>query len=187
MFRKRSLNPLIPLLLLLAISFMNCDGRIRKHRSSAEILTESNLINAFSNQPNFIPKQPVKIETDTILSNGFRIKLDYYSNKNLKKANTEQTNHYNFEAILEVLFNDERINTTIINKHLFKDFESSSFFDKAIMQFVWIDHEASTGNSLYLKTSFRIPETDIFKDYAIIINDQGYIQIEPRQVLPKTV
>ena len=75
MFRNKICNPLIPCLLLLAISFMNCDGRHRKHRSNTEILAESNPLNAFGNQPHFIPNQPVKIETDTILSNGFRVKL----------------------------------------------------------------------------------------------------------------
>lgn len=187
MFKKKYCNPIILLLLLMAISFMNCDGRHRKHKSNVDVLAESNLLNTFSSQLNSVPNQPVTIETDTILSNGFRVKLDYYSKENYIELYSNQTHYFNFEAQLTVLLNNENINNSVINKQLFKDFETTSFWDKAIMQFVWIDHEAASEGSICLNTSFRIPETEIFKDYTIIINDKGVIQIKPRLLLAKTI
>ena len=64
------------------IILISCDGRDRIYKTNAEVLHESNLFNVFSQQIKFIPEQSIEIETDTILSNGFQVKIKYYSVEN---------------------------------------------------------------------------------------------------------
>ncbi|WP_326283541.1 hypothetical protein [Tamlana sp. 2201CG12-4] len=181
-------------LLLVVVTFMACDGRYRKFKTSAEILKASDLLNSFSKQINFIPEQPVKIETDTVLSNGFQVKLNYYSkadfidtNVSQAKNSLVQTQYSNFEAKVEILKNNVTINRSIINKFFFKGFDLSWFMEKSVLQYVWIDYETSTNKKVQLNTSFKIPETENYLDFSISIDDKGLVQIKQKNVLVKTI
>jgi len=55
------------------------------------------------------------------------------------------------------------------------------------MQYVWIDYEASTSNTVYLNTTFRIPATETYRDFIIRIDDQGIIEIKEKNILAKTL
>ena len=73
---------LLILISSLSIALLSCDGRDRTYKSNVEILKSNNLFESFSKQVNFIPNLPVEIFTDTILSNGFQVKINYYSVEN---------------------------------------------------------------------------------------------------------
>jgi hypothetical protein len=172
-------------LFLLSIAIISCDGRDRRHKSNAEVLHENKLLNSFSEKVEFVPKEHVQIITDTILSNGFQVKLNYNSidyNAIIKaKKNTKSKTHYkNFQASIQVLKNGKLINEGLINKQLFQEFGTLSFWDDAIMQFIWIDYDASTENELCLNTSFNIPDTETYKDFILKIDKNGVIQIKEK-------
>ncbi|ULC58116.1 DUF4738 domain-containing protein [Flaviramulus sp. BrNp1-15] len=194
MFKNLHINKLI-VLFLLAIAFISCDGRNRIHKTNAEVLNENNLLDSFSEKLVFIPEQPVQIITDTILSNGFQVKLNYSSLENdiilktIKKENDTITKiHYkNFKAKLEVFKNGKAINKSTIDKNLFQEFENNDFWNKAIMQFIWIDYNTSTKNTLYLNTSFNIPDTDIYRDFILKIDNLGNIYIEEKYPSEKII
>ncbi|OEK08397.1 hypothetical protein A8C32_02800 [Flavivirga aquatica] len=181
--------------LLLATSLISCDGRNRAYKSNQDILRESNLLSAFSEQVKFVPEQHIEINTDTILNNGFEIKIKYNSTKNnivLKTIKTKNDTiikvyYKNFEANLQVFKNGNQINKSIIDKKVFKEFETPSFWANAIMQFIWIDHYASNENMLYLNTSFCLPNTDRCKDFTLEINKQGVIKITEKQLLANSI
>ena len=187
MFKKQHINKLL-FLFLLTIAFVSCDGRDRKHKTNAEVLNENNLLDSFSKKLVFIPEKPIQIITDTILSNGFQVKLNYSSVENdiilktIKKENDTLTKiHYkNFKAKLEVFNNGKAINKSTIDKSLFLEFENNDFWSKAIMQFIWIDYNTSTKNTLHLNTSFNIPDTDIYRDFILKIDNLGNIYIEEK-------
>ena len=187
MFKKQHINKLL-FLFLLTIAFVSCDGRDRKHKTNAEVLNENNLLDSFSEKLVFIPEKPIQIITDTILSNGFQVKLNYSSVENdiilktIKKENDTLTKiHYkNFKAKLEVFKNGKAINKSTIDKSLFLEFENNDFWSKAIMQFIWIDYNTSTKNTLHLNTSFNIPDTDIYRDFILKIDNLGNIYIEEK-------
>lgn len=189
------MKKLVFLILLFIITLISCDGRDRKYKTNAEVLQESNLLKSFSEEINFIPFEPVEIITDTIMSNGFQIKLKYNSLENsfitkLSKSETEEvinTNYKNFEASIFVLKDEKIIFNETINKELFYEFETPTFWSSAIMQFVWIDYETSTKNSINLNTSFCIPETDVCKDFAINIDTYGNIKIEETNLIAKII
>ena len=176
------MNKLI-LIIILVIGFVSCDGRHRAYKTNKEVLMEANLLESFTEALKFIPEQPTQIVTDTVLSNGFEVKINYQSKeddfiiKTIKSKNDTITKwHYkNFEAAFLVSKNNRELSQGIINKDLFKTFENSTFWNEAIMQYVWVDYEASTDKSVHIKTSFHIPNSKTYKDFLILVFDDGKI------------
>ncbi|MCF7569114.1 hypothetical protein L3X37_12170 [Sabulilitoribacter arenilitoris] len=168
------------------IVLVSCDGRDRKHKTNAEILKENKLFESFSEQIQYIPEEQTEIFIDTVLSTGFQIKLHYYSiagDYSTKiKATSDKANKTfyfkNFEAQYSVSKNKSLITQQVISKNLFSAYGSPDFWKKAVMQFVWVDYENSTEDFITLNTSFNIPETDIYKDFRIIVNTLGNIKIQ---------
>ena len=176
-------NNILLLSFLIVACFMNCDGRGRIYKTNANIFTENNQLDTFSEKIKFVPEAKVEIVTDTILNNGFQIKIVYNSIENSSVLKTENnstsTIHYkDFEAKLHVLKNGSTINQSLINKKKFNAFENASFWESAIMQYVWIDYEASTAYKLFFNTSFNIPNTEIYKDFVLMVDASGTIQIK---------
>ena len=176
-------NNILLLSFLIVACFMNCDGRDRIYKTNAHILTENNQLDRFSKEIKFVPEAKVEIVTDTILNNGFQIKIVYNSIENSSVLKTENnstsTIHYkDFEAKLHVLKNGSTINQSLVNKELFHAFENTPFWESAIMQYIWIDYEASTTHKLFLNTSFNIPNTETYKDFVLMIDSSGTIQIK---------
>ncbi|WP_242205835.1 DUF4738 domain-containing protein [Aestuariivivens insulae] len=176
----------IPIILFFTITtLMNCDGRDRAYKSNAEILKQHNLLKDFSRKIEYTPNSYTEIYTDTILNNKFRIKLKYYSLaqdsviKNTLKNGIDITHHYNnFEAKLNISNEGTTILNTTINKSFFKNFVHDAFWKEAIMQSLWIDYESEAKNSININVSFCIPESFICKDYALVIDNFGTIEIQ---------
>jgi hypothetical protein len=189
------MKKLLVLLLISSIAFVSCDGRARKYEKNRAVLERSNLYQSFSKKIHFIPESPLEIVTDTILSTGFEVKLKYTSIEDsfvskiekLDKEITEETNYKNFEAELMVLKHGKLISHGLINKALFKKHQTSPFFEKAIMQHVWVDYAHSNENEIQLNTSFRVIETNSFKDFSILINSLGLIEIKEINLLSNTI
>ncbi len=188
MFKILYNSKLLVLIFVSTVSLISCDGRDRKYKTNAEVLQENNLLNKFSKQIKFTPNNPVTIDTDTILSNGFNVKINYRSIENnafyevskKEKDSIIKMNYKNFEADIIVFKDDTPINQTTINKLLFAEFESVSFWNRAIMQYVWVDQNKSNDDVLYLNTSFNIPETETYKDFIVTIDKNGSIGIEQK-------
>ena len=193
MFNPLKINKLLFLVIPIVFTLLGCDGRYRKYKTNSELLTESNLMTSFNEQIRFVPEQSILIVTDTILDSGFNVKINYHSLSTnyivdeAESLNTNKTYHYNFEAKISVYKNTRYCNDFTLNKAFFNDFGSPLFLKKAVMQYVWIDHEASTSNTVYLNTTFRIPATETYRDFIIRIDDQGIIEIKEKNILAKTL
>ena len=169
------------LLVLLIVTFISCDGRYKAKRNHIDALKEAKLFESFSEELKFFPKEYTEIKTDTLLSNGFEIKIDYHSLENdfviktsKKSKDTSIRKHFkNFEANLYVLKSNIPIANNTINKSLFYNDTNKAFLDNAIMQYAWIDYNSVTKNSVQLNTSFILPETEKFKDFVITVYDDG--------------
>ena len=84
------------LLILVSILFISCDGKDRVHTSSSEALKEHKLLDSFSEKIEYIPENYTEFSTDTILSNGFIVKIKTYTDLNnnvLKKFNSDTLTH----------------------------------------------------------------------------------------------
>lgn len=179
------MNKILFIFLILIISFSSCDGRDRAYKSNAKVSKSNTLFESFSKQVKFFPNKPIEISTDTILSNGFQIKLHYQSlensfvskTKTSEKYATINTNYNNFEAKFQVFKDDELLINQTLNKSMFSKYETPKFWKDAIMQFVWVDFENSSKDFITLNTAFHIPETNIYKDFCIQIDKIGTIEI----------
>ncbi|GAA3655465.1 hypothetical protein [Flavivirga jejuensis] len=181
---------------ILSIVFLSsCDGRDRIYKTNAEILKENKLLESFTEEIKFVPETYTEIKTDTIFNNGFEVKIKYHSlesnfvleNRKSKNDSIIKIHHKNFEAQLLVLKNNTIINESLINKKLFYDFGSATFWNHAIMQFIWIDYDTSNEDTLYLNTSFCTPSTNECKDFTIKINKQGVLQIKNIDIVSNTI
>ncbi|MFV9551137.1 DUF4738 domain-containing protein [Algibacter sp. PT7-4] len=194
MFKQLYHNTFSIFFITTLIAFLSCDGRDKIYKTNAQVLIENNQYKTFSEKIIFIPHNKVEIHTDTILSSGFQIKIKYASIKDsfvLKTKNNKNkvTNTYykNFEAKLHVLKNGLTINQSVINKKLFSNFEKPSFWQNAIMQYVWINHDISTKNEVFINTSFYIPNTKSYKDFVLKINSDGTLTIKNTNRITNTV
>lgn len=195
MFKTLKINAILVIAILVSLSFFSCDGRYRRLQTNSEIFAESDFKSDLKKQIHFVPKQPVIIETDTILANGFNVKINYHSlNDDYSQSKTaypndkDKTTYYsNFEAAISVYKNNEYCNEFILNKSFFHDFESPLFLEKAIMQYVWVDFTSSTNQTLRLNTTFNIPDTEIYKDFIIEISNLGAINIRRNNFSANTI
>ncbi|MCB4808635.1 hypothetical protein LG651_10255 [Tamlana sp. 62-3] len=190
MFKNLKYRILPLLVFLLALVFFCNDGQSRIYKTNAEVLKENNLLKNFSEVTNYKPEQPVIIKTDTILSTGFNIKINYNSveespvviEKTTENNTAQKSIYKNFEAQIIVSKENKFKKHFLLNKLVFSNFENSDFFEKAIMQHIWIDFNASTDKIVYLNTAFHIPETELYKDFIISVYDNGTIQIKEKQL-----
>lgn len=174
---------------------MSCDGRTRKYQSNQDVLKSANLYKSFSKKISFIPETRHEIVTDTILSSGFEIKLKYNAIENdfiskISQQNKDlvtETNYKNFEAELEISKLGKLITHKLINKNLFKKLENTAFLENAVMQHVWVDYINSSDNQIQLNTSFRVVGTNNFKDFSILINSLGTIEIKEINLRSNTI
>ncbi len=195
MSKQFNINKLLFFILISIMTLASCDGRDRKYKTNAEVLKENKLLESFTQEIKFVPDTYTEIKTDTILSSGFQVEINYHSIESdfivetLKSKNDSITQiHYkNFEAQLLVSKNNTLINKSLIHKKGFYEFENASFWASAIMQFIWIDYTKSNEKMLYLNTSFCIPNTNECKDFALKINEQGILQIEEINIFSNTI
>ena len=183
---------LILIVFIVSIAFLSCDGRNHRNKSKVEVLKAQHLYDSFSTQLEIIPEKPVVIETDTILSNGFELHLEYttleksYNTRIIASHPKKELNYKNFSSDLICKKAGKIILNQRIDKSLFQNYESPAYWDKAIMQYVWIDYEASLKDKVYLNTSFYLPETDSYKDFTLVIDAKGHLRIEPKTYTSKT-
>ena len=178
---------------ILCLTFFGCDGRYHRHNSNAEVLKTNHLYESFSKQMEFLPEETVEIKTDTILSNGFELHLKYttldkeYQKMALKLKPPKELYYKNFGSELICKRSGKVIFEQRIEKSLFSAFETPEFWDKAIMQFVWIDYEASLNEKVSLNTSFYLPESNSYKDFNIEIYSDGRWYIKPISFVSKLI
>jgi len=65
------------ILQIICFAIVGCDGKDRVHKSNTEVLKEHKLLDSFSEKVEYIPETHTEINTDTILGNGFRVKIRY--------------------------------------------------------------------------------------------------------------
>jgi len=182
------MQKLLPLLLLACIIFISCDGRNRTKHSNAEVLKQHNLLESFSKHKEYIPKQYTEVVTDTILSNGYKVKIKTFSDMNnsitkqLKKESVTHNIQYR-KFISEVyIFKDDKLvfNETIDDSFLEKHIPNISSLNESIIKGLAINEEKSLEtNTIHLSISNCIPDKTVnCPSYFIIIDEKGHFKIK---------
>ena len=173
------------ILVILIICFASCDGRERAQNNNKENLEHSKLSDSFFVQTKYFPQEYSETITDTILSNGFRVTIKFYSDmyKNVLndfKIDTINYKHYyrEFKGDLKVVKKGKTIFNKTIDKSFFTDKLNEMFWKNAIMGDILLDENLVTNKHLYINVFFCIPESEICKNYNIIIDAYGASKIE---------
>ena len=181
---------LLGLLLIIVIGFTSCESR----KTQKQALSES--IEVFKKEANlevhvYQPKTYVEREVDTVLSNGYRIKIktstDLENNvlyTKIKDTVNYQTHYrnYKFKIIVEkegkVIYN-ESFNKSKANKVLnySATYASGSQlydFDKlAVLKSIQIDNDLFIKNGIAIDIMYAIPETNKYASHRLFIDEKG--------------
>lgn len=171
--------------LLGILMLFGCDGRERSHKTNEEILKDSKLLDSFIENIQYIPDSYSEVENDTLLSNGFRVKIKTYTemNDNVINEFTIDSINYKFHyrtytGKLEFFYKNEAILELSINKSYFKENKDKEFWEKAILGGISIDENKIFKNKVYLNIFYCIPESEICKDYNLIVDKKGNTSLE---------
>jgi hypothetical protein len=179
----------LPLLfLLLAIALSSCDGRDKKHRTTQQDLIENKALDTFSDVVTYFPEKYTQVVTDTILSNGFEVKINTSTDMknsvlNAFKVDTTKHKHYYRDLIskIEVSKNGQIILSEVISKPFFLKFDNTleEYFKISNLTGVWLDEKSAlTKDEIFIYILFNKPETDYSYLYKMIINNQGEYSIK---------
>lgn len=174
----------LPVFFVVILSFIACDGQDRMHKAPQEVLLENKLLDSFSENITYIPKEYTEVVTDTILSNGFRIKIKYYTDMNnsiLEEKTIDSIKHKNYYR--------DGIATIIVTKNstelLNKTFTKSSFaqleneIDTLQMGLIYINQQESLKeNKASIYFPFCTIDTSHCLFYELSINNQGETDIK---------
>ncbi|WP_042243965.1 hypothetical protein [Jejuia pallidilutea] len=172
------------LLLLLCIgcvAILSCDGRMSKKEALKEsIETFRNAKHAVKTNKIF-PETYAEVENDTILSNGYRVKIKNFTNMNKFIDHTtsnlfdETLKFRRIDSEITVYKNDKLIYRNIINNafseyHIGEKFNIQQYLNNGIS----VDEVASLKlNKVVLITSNIVPKSSYNSYYKIIIDEYG--------------
>lgn len=142
------MNKLIYSIFVIFVVLMSCDGRDRVHKTNEEVLTENKLLDSFSENITYLPENYIEKATDSILNNGYRVRVKFYSDM-LKSVLVEEqkdviiTKTYHRELVTDVeiyknstqIFKDTLNTNFLLNKGLFTITDSKSF----MIQDFWLE------------------------------------------------
>ena len=187
---------LLGLFLIIAVISTSCDGR----KSQSEALTES--IKEFSEKVTlqkdvYKPNDYIERQTDTLLSNGFRVKIKAYTDLNnsvvfthIKDTINYNTYYRNFKIDISVSKNNKVIFNESIDKQkaikffnykstLLPDAEFYNFDKLAVLKSVEVNADPVNTNVVAIEFLYAIPESERFASHTLIIDETGKSTILP--------
>lgn len=126
------------------------------------------------------PKEYTATETDTIMNNGFRVNIKYYSlmdhfirKTNRLAVNQESTVFYRqFQSDIMVYKDEQLIFQTTLND------KGSAHFEKDILQFVSLDELVSNKDQVVIKYAYHDIANNQFSDHRLYIKENGTTKTE---------
>ncbi len=180
------MNKLLMLFFLAFIVLVSCDGRDRAKKSNTDVLKEHKLLDSFSESIRHFPETYTETITDTILSNGYKVKI-----KNFTDMENSYLDEFKQDSILyKHYYRDSKANISVTNntvvfnelidKTFFLNFDNSlsTFFNKANLDGVWLNEEKTLSNSkITIDVVFCKPESDICEFFNLMIDENGKYEI----------
>ena len=173
-------------LLLVAITFVSCDGRQRKHKTNTEVLVENKLLDSFSEKTSFFPETYAEVITDTILSNGYSVRIKTYTNMQNNVLKTFNKNTITYKHFYRTLVSE--ISVTKNNHIVFKKNIDTTYFEQSspnnktyknhITNSIYIDQLKSIeSNKVVLVASLAVPNAKNEDLFNIVIDENGVFKI----------
>jgi hypothetical protein len=182
------MKKILGLLIILIVGFTSCEGRKTQRQALSEDIEEFKKDTIFE-EVSYTPKNYNEVIIDTLLTNGFKVKIKIFSDmdnsallEEVKKGNTFYKKYYREHVSqLEIFYNNKLLVSKKINKSLFKNKKEDDFWNKAILGAVTINELRSLENELTLNIYYCIPESEICKDFVMVYDEKGKYTIEELQ------
>lgn len=181
------MKKLIYLFLIVSVAFISCDGRDRKHKTDTPNTNGNKNLDSYSESIYFHPEEYSEVTTDTILTNGFQIKIKTVTDMNnavlqQKDKDSLKYKHYFRKLVSHVSITkgSKEIFNNPVDASFLKHFDEINDLDikSAIIS-------ASLDESSELKTDdvvilcmIYLPKPNKLNLYNLIINKSGNYTIE---------
>ncbi|HAI18384.1 MAG TPA: hypothetical protein DCM10_10365, partial [Xanthomarina gelatinilytica] len=136
----------------IGIVSISCNGRDRVFKTNTEVLIENKLLDSFSENITYVPETYTEVATDTILYNGFHVKLKTYTimDKHIVnefKQDSIVYKKYYREFVTDVIVtkNDKEIFNERIDKEFIHKHNNNLQLNKAIIN-VMVNQVSSVKN-----------------------------------------
>lgn len=192
------MRTLFGLILILIIGFTSCDGRKTKNQALLESIEEFK--KSASLEVNvYVPETYLEREVDTLLSNGYRVKIRTYSDMSnsvlftkIKDTINYQTNYRNFKFDIRIekegkliyneSFDKKKVNTALNYKANFNSESDLYNFDKlAVLKSIQVNDDPSYVNMVLIDIMYVIPEVDRVASHTLFIDEKGksnFVKVE---------
>ena len=178
------------LILILVIGFTSCEGK----KTQGQALSES--IEEFKKTVNFetnvyIPETYMEREVDTLMSNGYRVKIKAYSDmtnsvrfSKIKDTINYQTHYRNFKFEVSVTkdnkliysenFDKQKVNSTFnYTANLGSSSPLYNFDTLAVLKSIQVNNDTSYKNKVAIDILYTIPESDRYASHTLVIDENG--------------
>ncbi|AXP82603.1 hypothetical protein CJ739_3541 [Mariniflexile rhizosphaerae] len=180
------MNKLIYILVII-LAFVSCNGgKTKKDALKTSVEKFKDSIGTLEIEK-YIPEAYSETITDTILSNGFKVKIKTFTDMehsvlNMFKQDTIVYKHYYRDAIAEITIfkNDIQIVSQKIDKSFFlkRDNELKDYFEIANLSGVWLNEKESLDkDKISIFIMFCKPETDYYYLNEMIVDGNGEVFI----------
>jgi hypothetical protein len=173
------------LILILVICLSSCDGRDRVFKTNTEVLIENKLLDSFSEKITYIPETYTEFVTDTILSNGFHVKM-----KTFTTMNKHVLNEFKQDSIIHKEYHREFVSEVIITKHskeifnqridkqFFHNLKNNLSLKNAIVNVIVDEASSIEKNTIILSAMIKHIHNEKIKFCDIIIDSEGKIELK---------
>lgn len=174
----------------IGIVSISCDGRDRMFKTNTEVLIENKLLDSFSENITYVPETYTEVATDTILYNGFHVKLKTYTimDKHIVnefKQDSIVYKKYYREFVTDVIVtkNDKEIFNERIDKEFIHKHNNNLQLNKAIIN-VMVNQVSSVKNhGLVLSAMIKDIQNETIKFCDILIDSEGNLVLKEVQEL----
>lgn len=174
----------------IGIVSISCDGRDRVFKTNTEVLIENKLLDSFSENITYVPETYTEVATDTILYNGFHVKLKTYTimDKHIVnefKQDSIVYKKYYREFVTDVIVtkNDKEIFNERIDKEFIHKHNNNLQLNKAIIN-VMVNQVSSVKNhGLVLSAMIKDIQNETIKFCDILIDSEGNLVLKEFQEL----
>jgi len=189
---------LLAILTLCSIALMSCEGRKTQQQALFESIEEFKKTVSFEKHV-YIPESYMEQEVDTLMSNGFRVKIKTYTDmtnavhfSKIKDTINYQTYYRNFKFDVSVTkdeqeiynesFDKQRVNKAFnYNTNLIAGSDLYQFNTLAVLKSIQVNDDPAYTNRVAVDILYSIPETDKLTSHMLFIDKKGksnIIQVE---------
>ncbi len=172
---------LITIVLLALVVLTSCDRRTSKKEHLENAVSQFNKDLQPLEDKTFYPEDYVEIQTDSIISSVFKVKIKNYASMTAgilmdgttSEGKKQRAVHRVFESDVMILVKDKVVFNRHISAENFRPIASSQFWEAATLEHVWVDQDHSNADYLTVNLSVINPKMNAFKLYELRIDASG--------------